>query len=392
MNLTNESRLLILCAQHGIPGNKHEGTSSLLSPRIKWDGFLNDAISHGIAPLVHKSMKDIFDKTSVPQEVRDKLADIYHGNLARNVYIRSELERILRVFNEKGIEVMLLKGAALAGTVYGDIGLRAMSDIDLLVRPECLDRVKEIMSDLAYVAESGARAEEWYKKNHFHLPPFIHKEKPIIVEIHWNVTVDSPGINVNEWWGRAREIKLGEASVLIPSPEDMVLHLCISIYHGNYNKAALRGLCDIIHTIRYFSEKTDWKLFREAVGQSEIARPVYSILFLIRKYFDSSKQSLSWLDRVQVDLKFTAMVEKIIFNSDSDSYTVFMQSLAADTKWKKTKIFFNAIFSSRDKMSERYLVQSDSAKVYLYYAYRPIELSVKYGRSFLKMLCFRGSG
>lgn len=392
MNLTNESRLLILCARHGIPGNKPEGISSLLSARIKWDGLLNAAISDGLAPFVHKSLKDIPEKTSVPQKVRDQLANIYHGNVARNTYIRSELERILRVFNEKGIEVMLLKGAALAGTVYGDIGLRAMSDIDLLVRPECLDRAKEIMSDLAYVFDSGARAEEWYKENHFHLPPFVQKEKPIIVEIHWNVAENSLDINVNKWWERAKKIKLGEASALIPSPEDMVLHLCISIYHGNYNKAALRGLCDIIHTIHCFSEEMDWKQFREAVGQSEIARPVYSILFLIRKYFDSSMQTLSWLDQVHLDFRFTAIVEKIIFNSDSDSYPLFMRSLAADTKWKKTKIIFNAVFSSRDKMSERYMVQSDSAMVYLYYAYRPIELSVKYGWSFLKMLCFRGSG
>jgi len=66
--------------------------------------------------------------------------------------------------------------------------------------------------------------------------------------------------------------KTGEISFLIPSPEDMLLHLCVSMYHNNYNKTALRGLCDIIHTIHYFSEETDWALFREVVRQSETAR------------------------------------------------------------------------------------------------------------------------
>lgn len=390
MNLQNESRLLILCARDGIPGDNPEEITSVLSLRIKWDGFLNAAISHGIAPLVHKSLKDI-PETPVPKEVRDKLAEIYHGNVARNMYIHSELERILRVFNEQGIEVMMLKGAALAGTIYRDIGVRAMSDIDLLVRPECLPRVKEIMSDLSYTSESGSKTEAWYKENHFHLPPFIHKSKPIVVEIHWDVTGDSYGINVSNWWGRSRKKRLGDASALVPSPEDMILHLCISLYHSNYNKAAIRGLCDIFHTIRYYSGETDWKLFQELVGRSGIARPVYSIMFLVRKHFDSRNQELSWLDHVHAEYKFTAMVEDIMLNQESLSYAHFMPLLSADTKLEKMKIIVNAVFSSREKMSQSHLIHADSVKIYLYYAYRPIELAVKYWGSFLRMLCFKGS-
>jgi hypothetical protein len=390
VNLSNENALLILCARQGSYRDNPEKINSLLALQIKWDELLSAAVSQGIAPLVYKNLKDIPEKTSVPDEVIGKLRIVYQGNVARNMYLYSELERILQAFHEEKIDVITLKGAALAGTVYGDIGLRIMSDIDLLVRPECLARAKEVMSDLAYFA-GGTKTEGWYKEKHFHLPPFIHKEKQIIVEIHWNVAGDSLGINVDRWWGRARKTRLGEGWVLIPSPEDMILHLCISLYHGNYNKAALRGLCDIFYTIRYFSEETDWKLFRELIEQSKIARPVYSILFLVRKYFDSSNQALSWLDHVHTDIKFTAMAEKIIFIPENEYYSLFMKSLAADTKWEKTKIIFADIFPSQEKMSKRYSIRADSAKVYIYYAYRPIELTVKYGRSLLKMFCFRNS-
>lgn len=392
MILPNESRLLILCARNGIQGDNPEEINSLLSSGIKWDELLNAANSQGIAPLIYNGLKDLPDKSPVPQQVIAQLRTAYHGNVARNMFLYSELERILQVFNEKGIEAMVLKGMALAKTVYSDIGLRAIGDIDLLVRQECLPRVKEIMSDLAYVAESGTRTEEWYKENHFHLPPFTHKSKSIIVEIHWNVAGDSLGINVNGWWKRARKIRLGEAPVLIPSPEDMVLHLCISLYHSNYNKAALRGLSDIFYTIRYFAGEIDWELFRGVVGQGEIAKPVYSILFLVRKYFDSTNKSLSWLDRVHVDDRFTAMVENIIFSQKGVSYTHFMRLLTADSRWKKTKIIFSDLFPSQENMSRRYLIESGSAKLYLYYAYRPIELVLKYAGSYLKMLSFRGPG
>ena len=391
MNLSNENRLLILCARNGITGDKPEEINSLLSLRIKWDEFLNNAVSQGIAPLVYKSLKDIPEKACVPEEVMNKLKIAYHGNVARNMYLYSELERILQVLNGKEIEVMILKGAALADAVYGDIGLRVMGDIDLLVKEECLPRVMEIMSDLNYETQRHCKPEEWYSTNHFHLPPFIHKEKSIVVEIHWKVAQDSLGIDVDKWWGRARNIRLGETSVLIPSPEDMILHICLNLYHGSYQRAVLRGLCDIAETLRYFSKEINRDEFYDIVRQSEIDRPVYSLLFLVRKYFDGSNQLLPRLEAGHADLKFSAILERIIFGPWNVSHSVFMRTLSAETKWEKAKMVFTDIFPSQEKMSERYSIHPGSLKVYFYYAYRPFELIVKYGRSLLDVIRFNHS-
>ena len=391
MNLSNENRLLILCARNGIYGDNPEEIDSLLSLQIKWDEFLNTAISQGIAPLVYKSLRDIPEKSFVPPDVMDRLKKAYHGNVARNMYLYSELDRILQALNGEEIEVMILKGAALADAVYGDIGLRAMSDIDLLVKEECLPRVKEIMAALNYETRRHYKPEEWYRANHFHLPPYVHKEKQIVVEIHWKVAHDSLGINVNKWWGRARKIRLRETSFLIPSPEDMILHICLNLYHGNYQRAVLRGLCDVDETLRYFSKEINWDMFHDIVTQSEIAKPVYSLLFLVRKYFDSNNQLLPWLKAEHVDLKFSAMLERMIFGPWNDSHSAFMRSLAAETKWEKAKMFFSDIFPSQEKMSERYSIRPDSPKIYLYYAYRPFELIVKYWRSLLDVIRFNHS-
>jgi len=390
VNLSNENRLLLACIDIGISDEKLARVNSLASLPIKWDKLFDAALSQGIVPVVYNCLKDIPDRARVPEDTMEKFKMAYHGNVARNMYLHSELERILSVFDEKGIEVILLKGAALSKTVYRDIGLRQMSDIDLLVRQDKLDRVKEIMSGLNYIVKGGDRSEAWYKENHFHLPPFIHKDKSVIVEIHWEVAQDTLGIDVNKWWERAKKTKLGEASALIPSPEDMILHLCVSLYHSNYHQAALRGFCDIIFTIRFHAEQMNWARFREAVSQSEIARPVYSLLHLVRKYFDDG-QFLSWVKAEPVDLKFSAMIERILFSSEDVPYGLLMRSLAADTLWKRTKmIFAGPLFPSRKEMSKRYPVRPDSLWVYLYYVYRPVDLVVKYGRSFLKMLCFRG--
>ena len=47
------------------------------------------------------------------QETLDKLKKAYYANLARNMYLFSELRRILEAFNNKKVDTMVLKGAAL---------------------------------------------------------------------------------------------------------------------------------------------------------------------------------------------------------------------------------------------------------------------------------------
>jgi hypothetical protein len=50
VKLSNENRLLILCARKGIYEDNPEEVNSLLSLQIKWDELLNTAVSQGIAP------------------------------------------------------------------------------------------------------------------------------------------------------------------------------------------------------------------------------------------------------------------------------------------------------------------------------------------------------
>jgi len=380
-----------MCVGAGIPDEKSSGVSAIASLPLNWDELFNTAASQQIAPMVYKRLTEIPERTRVPKEIMSKLTIAYHGNIARNMYLNAELVPVLQACKEQGADVMLLKGAALTGTVYRDIGLRTMGDIDLLVRPETLPVVKEVMSGLGYAFKSTARSEEWYLQNHFHLPPYVHKEKPVVIEIHWHICRDSIGIDVRNWWKKARREEREGVPVFVPSPEDMVIHLCLSMFHGNYDSAVFRGLCDIYETLRCFSGEINWEHFRKTVVQSEISKPVFSLLYLVWKYFDSGDQKLLPVEQMPVDLKFCALLEKITFDQGSISYAVFMQALSADTVWKKTRLLFSEVFPSRERMSERYSTGPDSAKIYFYYAYRPFELALKYGRAFFNTLYFRNS-
>src|SRR3989304_7122244 len=138
MNISHENRLFLQCLQASISGNTGDKIKGVISLSLNWEEVLESAFWHGIAPLLYNNLKDIQESHLIPREVMAQLRTAYHGNLARNMYLYAELKRILETFSNKGVKVIVLKGAALAKTVYGDIGLRPMSDIDLLVKREDL--------------------------------------------------------------------------------------------------------------------------------------------------------------------------------------------------------------------------------------------------------------
>jgi Uncharacterised nucleotidyltransferase len=104
----------------------------------------------------------------------------------RNLIFFNELCKVLHLFLSQNIPIIVLKGAALANSVYDSIGKQPMSDIDRLVHPE--DR--EII--LAVLEKAGYQLKPWPQGN-FH--PFninytgeidFLAKNGTVFDMHWN--------------------------------------------------------------------------------------------------------------------------------------------------------------------------------------------------------------
>jgi hypothetical protein len=62
------------------------------------------------------------------------------------------LARLSRALGARGLDLVAIKGAALAMSHYGEPWTRAMSDIDLLVRPGARRRILEALAEHGFVA------------------------------------------------------------------------------------------------------------------------------------------------------------------------------------------------------------------------------------------------
>jgi hypothetical protein len=90
--------------------------------------------------------------------------------------------RILAALEDAGVPAAPLKGPLLAERIYGDSGVRASSDIDVLVAPEDLERAVEAARALGYAAPDDRVDETGRPLLHFTLHGPAGE-----LELHWRV-------------------------------------------------------------------------------------------------------------------------------------------------------------------------------------------------------------
>jgi hypothetical protein len=191
-----------------------------------------------------------------------------------------ELGRILRALDEAGVPVIVLKGAALAEAVYGNIALRPMADLDLLVPHESLAPTLAALANLGHLAadtetQDGAAAT-------FENEVMLRKAGPVAVltEIHWSL-LDSPHyqhlLPMSWFWETAIPVRIEGAEVLVLGPEALLMHLCahLALHHGG---RGLLWLHDVAEALHHFRDRLDWDLLLAKAEEYDLVLPLQLIL------------------------------------------------------------------------------------------------------------------
>jgi len=161
-----------------------EVTRLLASIQIDWQQFIVEAESNGLAPWLYHNRDN--GRIQFDAGVLNKLRalSVRHQH-ASEVYTEVLIE-LLTAFAEKEIDVILLKGAALARTVYPQPGLRPMRDLDILVHIEDLTSSWEVCQGLGFCSESALLPSAMSVAHHHHLPALERQLEGLTVslEIH----------------------------------------------------------------------------------------------------------------------------------------------------------------------------------------------------------------
>ena len=99
-----------------------------------WTAIEQLGHQHGVEPLLFAVFARGGDDIDVPEHVRTRWEKAYYGNRIRNEEALTLFARLDERCREAGAEILALKGPAAMATVYRDIGLRVIADIDVLCR------------------------------------------------------------------------------------------------------------------------------------------------------------------------------------------------------------------------------------------------------------------
>lgn len=264
-------------------------TNEAASPRAlgverldDWDGLLAQAVRHGLCPQLHERLLARAMEWEVPRAAL--LCSFAALASQRGVVERTghELARVLRALRTAGLRPVLLKGAHLAYAVYDDPVERTMSDFDLLLREDELDRAERCLAREGYRAGAGGDHGEAHQHHH-RLPLLRDGCHP--VELHWTLAPPDRGaaIDLDGLFARARPLRAAGEPADGLAPEDLLLHLAL---HGVVVHAfdhGLRPLLDVRALLGRPDLALDWETLWQRADRWHIARPVALLLCLARR-------------------------------------------------------------------------------------------------------------
>ena len=107
--------------------------------------------------------------------------------LAQNLVLQAELSTLVANLEERGIDVIVLKGIPLALRLFGSIAARDMVDNDLLVRRDQAIRAVEILGAAGYRSfDSREIASQLALDYQFRMSRPLPKVGALCAEVHWN--------------------------------------------------------------------------------------------------------------------------------------------------------------------------------------------------------------
>lgn len=171
------------------------------------------------------------------------------------------VEEVLEAFKRASIDTIVLKGAALAWTIYPSPALRPMSDVDLLVPPAAARRAQLLLRDLRFDAELNERR---FGRNAHHLPVASRSQNgvTISVEIHRDALSRDAwsSISMTNLTESARPFDLNGTPALALGHVDTLRHLTHHLLEPSWGgRLRLVGLVDLLRYGLTFHASIDWR-------------------------------------------------------------------------------------------------------------------------------------
>ncbi len=254
-----------------------------------------------------------------------------------NSYILGTLDKVINIFSEEGIEVILLKGADLIHRVYKSFDIRHLDDIDLLIHFSDLDRAIDALKRIDF--KVPARRElNYFKKASYNIECWSKGILPCLFELHWDLSQRFRyKINMQQIWSSCQQEMLPNVgSVKFLKPEFLFIHLCVHLFHHSFH-AQLKWHIDLKEIMQKM--KIDMNEVFEKSREWGCHYSIYYALLYLKKIFPKNLDNETFYMLSPPKLrdyfisKFYSNNPMILFDSQGHRYRErFVRTIMIDSK------------------------------------------------------------
>jgi len=376
-NLSPEYRFLLnLLYRSELPIN--------LNDEFNWERFISLARKHKVVPQVAFEVFSPAIREKIPKQYFEQLQSHTERNTQKSLILLGELLKIHEVFKKNAINILPLKGPALAIELYGGVNQRTMVDLDILVREKDIQTAAELLLGMGY------------QSTHSILPTFIsffsgrdyhsnfHHRNGVIVEIHWRFDENKNALPLDILNVFEGTKELTCSGRIIPTLSFENEYLYLSYHGGKHCWAELKWITDLYKINR--DKEIDWDVIWELAvktgNQNSVALSSWCLCVL-----SGCKPTWQIEEHIRNDENFSKLLPYVLhtlFEDESKVRDLF------DIKKIATRAgevdYLKILFPSRSFQQEQSLLQwkptfhdyrflsLPRSCVYLYYLIRPIRV------------------
>lgn len=256
----------------------------------RWEEFLVrhhiehlDAGCYRLLPLLHSRLTH--QKSVAQWPKKEMLKGVWKKCFLENSTRLKTIMSLTKTLNEFGINFLILKGLANAVSIYGDLGARPMTDVDILIEPKDVASCHQVLIQLGWQTESQPTKE---RLRFQYASTYLHPNGGNL-DLHWRPAeefttdyydpIDLGAPNAFHWMGQ-------EIQTLCPTT-----NLACTILHGiAWNHLSpVRWVCDALLLILKEPCVIEWTAFEMLAKRFHFSHITQAGLNFLTRHFPEVK-------------------------------------------------------------------------------------------------------
>lgn len=240
-----EFLLLLLCLRSPLTPPLLEAIAEQSDRALNWKHFLALLQRHRVAGLAARALRQA--RAAVPTQAASGLRTLTSAAAMQAMALSVESLSLQRLLLANGVDVVFLKGAALAKFAYGDVSVRHSKDVDLLVPRAAVPQACTVLQANGYQPSFAIgdlphdRQPLWFRYSK--AMDWTHAKTGAQLELHWRMT-DLPLLEDVFLTGQRETVTLaGGHALQTLAPDTLLAYLCV---HGAmHGWMRLKWLADV---------------------------------------------------------------------------------------------------------------------------------------------------